>query len=796
MEENLEANGGLPAASESPPPVKRQRLRKLGRWFLVRYRARLQRESRLTAFAAGGLALFGAAAMALAALGMPTGLGVWLDMLLFQSANGALMLMVGFVLSCLFSFLYIPLPRRLSASFIYTGVQGVVILHYTEVGFVYAIILGLLYALIGLIFSLLLGVIATSGIRPVRKVYISAALAATAGITAIGIGWPAPLEPPARQEAASDNNGVNESVAVVEPLEAVNPASAGDYSVLSFSYGSGKDKYRGRFGEEVDLITEPVDASDYITYWPKLKSAFWGFDQHELPLNGTVWMPEGDGPFPLVLIVHGNHLMEYFSDGGYAYLGELLASRGMIAVSVDANFLNYSVWSSLPNDDMKMRGWLLLKHLQQLQTLSESNGSANPFEGRIDWEKVALIGHSRGGQAVSIAADRGRWFAEDETFQSLEEINIRSVIAIAPTDKRVDDLSAKLTDVNYLTLQGAMDGDVNNFYGERQYHRTTFGAQSDLFKAAVYLSRANHSQFNTSWGHMDERLPGGLLLNRKGMMPAEDQRLAAKVFISAFLEATLHGRQEYKALFQDYRSGADWLPTDTTDYIVRYDDANMARLASFDSSRQSGIERTDAEGMKSAAKQQAKDRDGNHKGTSGMALHWEKPGALFTLSLSKDALSKSESEADRLVFSLSNLEWELSNGTYEEPLPPLPDLEIAIATRDGASYILPLRSFMMPGEPAYTSFLTLGKLEREVKNSKYKNPTEAVAQTYIIPLALFEHNKASAEDKAGNGAQTAITAGDISSVAFRFQSERGKVLLDDIGFMPGGGAYVHYRQGT
>ena len=78
-------------------------------------------------------------------------------------------------------------------------------------------------------------------------------------------------------------------------------------------------------------------------------------------------MPEGDGPFPLVLIVHGNHLMEQFSDEGYAYLGEMLASRGFIAVSVDENFLNYSFWGNIPDNDMKVRAWILLKHCSRSQ---------------------------------------------------------------------------------------------------------------------------------------------------------------------------------------------------------------------------------------------------------------------------------------------------------------------------------------------------------------------------------------------------------------------------------------------
>ena len=55
-----------------------------------------------------------------------------------------------------------------------------------------------------------------------------------------------------------------------------------------------------------------------------LRRRFWGFGAEQLPLNGRVWYPAGDGPYPLVLIVHGNHAMAEFSDPGYAYLGQLL----------------------------------------------------------------------------------------------------------------------------------------------------------------------------------------------------------------------------------------------------------------------------------------------------------------------------------------------------------------------------------------------------------------------------------------------------------------------------------------
>src|SRR5690606_13428157 len=106
--------------------------------------------------------------------------------------------------------------------------------------------------------------------------------------------------------------------------------------------------------------------------------------------------PEGEGPFPIVFIMHGNHLSEADSSDGYYYLGELLASQGMIVSSIDANFLNYSVWSGIVDNDQVLRAWLMLAHLYSFHELQNEHLS-------IDWDKVALIGHSRGGQAAAMA---------------------------------------------------------------------------------------------------------------------------------------------------------------------------------------------------------------------------------------------------------------------------------------------------------------------------------------------------------------------------------------------------------
>ncbi|MBD2869509.1 alpha/beta hydrolase family protein [Paenibacillus arenilitoris] len=756
---------------ERQPEKAERKLKLLGRWLAGRYKLRSSRDTYVWRFASGGLMLLGSASMLTAALGMPTGLGALPDAVLFIGANLAAMGLSGYAASIVLSLVYVPVPRRFAAFMLYVGIETYLILYYAELGVFMSILLAAAYTLAGSAAGCLLALLLRSRMRPLGKA-ATALLAAGAAALVIAFGWPEPAGMPKRDPVPAE--------AAAEPLKLPNPSEPGTYAFASFTYGSGRDKHRSWFGEDVDVATASADASAYITKWPALKTYFWGFDQHALPINGRVWAPEGAGKHPIALIVHGNHLMEHFSDGGYAYLGELLASHGIIAVSVDENFLNYSVWSGIPNHDMKMRAWVLLKHLQQLQRLNE--GTDNPLAGRIDFGSVALIGHSRGGQAVAMAADADRWFKEDRSLDGLEAVKIKSVVAIAPTDKRVDERSARLAGVNYLTLQGARDADVNNFYGDRQYGRTSFSMSAGLFKAALYIADANHSQFNTAWGKMDERLPGGLFLNRDGMLKGDEQREIAEVYVSAFLQATLLDKPGYRTLFRDYRTASRWLPD--TGYTSRYEEAGFTEIARYDSS--SGKTKlvnggkAEAEGMSEWKIASAEDRDGNNKGTKGLELEWEKPGAEYELRLPAGAAERAGAMGDpNLVFSMANLERDLlaeaeaeAEGGMETAvaLPPLPKVEVELSLADGRSKRLGLSEVLQPPAPAYTAFMSLPWLEKRMKNKKYKQPTEPVFQTFVVPIEDFGISASSADE--------------ISGITFRFESGQGKVMLDDIGFMP------------
>ncbi|EAZ81797.1 alpha/beta hydrolase family protein [Algoriphagus machipongonensis] len=366
-----------------------------------------------------------------------------------------------------------------------------------------------------------------------------------------------------------------------------SPATKGKYVVKTMSYGSGMDKHREEFGEEVTYKTESVNGVAFLDDWDGFggwwREKYWGFDSKALPINGRVWYPEGTGPFPLVLVVHGNHSMQDYSDPGYDYLGELLASRGMILASVDENFINGS-WSDLfggLSKENDARGWLLLEHLKVWEEWNSSSDHA--FAGKIDMSRISLIGHSRGGEAVAHAAMLNEldFYPDDATIPLGYHFNLQSIIAIAPVDGQYEPggTLTKLKDINYFVFHGAQDADVSSFMGSMQFERVTFEDSSYHFKTGLYIQGANHGQFNTSWGDNDTGNPFKGLINLEQQLDEKSQQEIAKVYISAFLEITLRKKIKYLPLFMDARQGKNWLPE--TIYLNQFEDSNTKYLVDF-----------------------------------------------------------------------------------------------------------------------------------------------------------------------------------------------------------------------
>jgi dienelactone hydrolase len=365
-----------------------------------------------------------------------------------------------------------------------------------------------------------------------------------------------------------------------QTLDASDPGLKGDYDVLTLYYGSGTDKNRPEYRDSVAITTPTVDASKMVSLGRSAadRNGYWGFTPKDMPLNARVWYPDGDGPFPLVLVVHGNHSMTDFSDPGYDYLGELLASRGYILASVDENFINGGI-----NNENDARGWFLLKHLDLFDGFNDEEG--NPFEGKIDMGNIALIGHSRGGEAVANATAFNRLsrYPDDASVEFDFNYDIKGVISIAPVDGQYlpTGRGVVMEDVSYLTFHGSHDGDVTSFHGLRIYDRLQWNDSDEFrFKSAIYVYRANHGQWNSSWGSGDSGGRSARFLDLRGLMPEVDQRRFAEIYVSAFFEAVLKGNMEYLPIFRDHRVIGQWLPQ--TMYVTRFETNADRVLASFE----------------------------------------------------------------------------------------------------------------------------------------------------------------------------------------------------------------------
>lgn len=260
-------------------------------------------------------------------------------------------------------------------------------------------------------------------------------------------------------------------------------------------------------------------------------------------VKGTVYYPAEDdgknqpyrkrqtkvGRSPIVFMVHGNHCPASDpSHLGYDYFQADLAKMGIIAVSVDSNALNCGAGDGVQN--IEARADLMIETIKHFQSLDADLTSL--FYRRINFGRVGLMGHSRGGDAVVTAA----------SVINLSGVTIRGVLALAPTNFRFWFGLSTIRPKGYafMTILPAGDGDVVDNNGAQFYDQAT----PDPYKSQVYVHFTNHNFFNRKW------------LNDDGMGPpvvsrADHERILT-AYGCAFYRSLLlgHGTDRYLAGYQ------------------------------------------------------------------------------------------------------------------------------------------------------------------------------------------------------------------------------------------------------
>jgi monoamine oxidase len=276
-------------------------------------------------------------------------------------------------------------------------------------------------------------------------------------------------------------------------------------------------------------------------------------------------LAKSNRPFPVALIVHGNHAafdsFSYVKDGreatfpdgtkipvvtvtnvtpvdsfmGYHFLQVELARHGIVSMSVDhdaANFLDLLVTT---------RAELVMQYLDQLRRLAENK--ASPFYNRLDFQKVALIGHSRGGDGV-IASLQVNARRPDKN-----QFGVQSIVALAPSDMTgslVDRQQLKIGPARgekLLVVYGSYDGDISGFCGSLEFTGTGFRHydRSSTHRAMVFIHRACHNRFNTLWG-TESDVPADVI-------EASSHHHLAQEYIGGWLRMLLYGEWAQEGLF-------------------------------------------------------------------------------------------------------------------------------------------------------------------------------------------------------------------------------------------------------
>jgi dienelactone hydrolase len=119
-----------------------------------------------------------------------------------------------------------------------------------------------------------------------------------------------------------------------------------------------------------------------------------------------MYLPKGDGPFPVIVFSHGLG----GSREGYAYLGNHWASWGFVCVHLQHPGSDESVWK----DKDTKKAWKAMHAAANaknaadrtadvrfaLDMLEKMNRETPPYKGKFDMNKVGISGHSFGGHTT------------------------------------------------------------------------------------------------------------------------------------------------------------------------------------------------------------------------------------------------------------------------------------------------------------------------------------------------------------------------------------------------------------
>jgi len=208
------------------------------------------------------------------------------------------------------------------------------------------------------------------------------------------------------------------------------------------------------------------------------------------PLDGIIAAPEGDGPFPLVVVFHGLRRVQNVYDtvyDGFDYLIQQLAAEGYVAIAYNVNI----EYESFKFGESSNYEWAYELYHQQMALLRQANdgqesGHGIALEGKIDFGQIHFLGHSRGGEMADLIYRYEQQAGVDA---------IRSIVRVTTATLVFDE---PYPDVPTGMIISEFDGDTPEA-GQLVYDEIRAEAGRTAPASLVYLRGANHAFFNRTF---------------------------------------------------------------------------------------------------------------------------------------------------------------------------------------------------------------------------------------------------------------------------------------------------------
>jgi len=204
-----------------------------------------------------------------------------------------------------------------------------------------------------------------------------------------------------------------------------------------------------------------------------------------LPADAGGKVPDTLRNRPLVIIAHGYWAFDWEdpdSYTGYGWLASHLARWGVVVASIDMSTVNRRTGTAL---QQWARGDVILEVIDRLL-------AHESVEGRVNQERIGLVGHSMGGEGVVMA--------QELNLGRPNPYGIRGVVSLAPTQYRPD---VSCRDTAYLQLHGSLDS-LLKWVSDVTGASPKFGAFRIYDRAwrdrtLVFIDGARHQAWNPYW---------------------------------------------------------------------------------------------------------------------------------------------------------------------------------------------------------------------------------------------------------------------------------------------------------